>query len=1036
MRISLSGGVSIEANGATLDERSFAGRQGRLVFAYLLAAEGRPVPRDELADVLWGDAPPARWEKALSVLVSKLRALLEECGLDGQAALRSAFGCYQLVLPRGAWIDVAAAREAVNRAEASLDTDEVAAAREAAGEAAALARRTFLPGEDGSWVEEKRRELGEVLVRALECLADACLAAGDAREAVRRAEELITLEPYREGGYRRLMQAHAAAGDSAEALRVYERCRRLLADELGAYPSPETESIHRDLLRAPTSERRAAFPETGLPAVEPEPQRAGGGETAFPPPEAPRMDGRRRRRRLLFAALVALVVAGLAIAAAVGVAIFQLVGEGSGAASQRTDRAVDGTGVGVLDPKTGELVSTIRLGTAPANVAVGEGGVWVLDADDRTISKVDPNERTLLRTFSTGSTPTSLAVGAGAIWIGNGGESSYPGSISRIDPDSGAVDATIDLPGSGVRGYFQGGGTDQQLIAVTDDAVWVVNRNFTVSRIDPETNRVVATIADVGATSIATGEGEVWVVGDEGVAEIDPATNAVSRRIEVAAESLTSLAVGAGAVWVADPVGGSVWRVDLGREHVLRTIPLEFGVGWVAFGEGAVWATNEVADTVYRIDPSTNGARVVGRMLAPAGVAVGEEGVWVTWAGQPSADAALPASACGGVFYGGAGSPRFLIVSDLPLQGEGRAFTLPMVEAIRFVLERRGFKAGPYTVGYQSCDDSTAQAGGFDAYRCFSNAKAYARTPDVLGVIGAVNYGCSQVEIPIANQAPGGPLAMISPSNTPTFLTRPVRGMDPDTLEKLYPSGERNYVRIAAADHLAARALVQAAKELGNERVAVLWDGDDPDGDVAAYAADMRKRARALGLELADAATWDARDRSFDRLARRAAAARPDAVLLTGAGPPHVDSLLGDLRARLGRNVALIASDGFWGVSGPAAQGMYIGNYGIPNSELPAEGRRFLAELEADGGDPGPDFSAAYGAQAAEILLDAIARSDGTRPSVTRELFRTDVDDGILGDIRFDENGDLVEGPVTIYRIVGKRMVVDRVVTTSVEALP
>jgi branched-chain amino acid transport system substrate-binding protein len=415
---------------------------------------------------------------------------------------------------------------------------------------------------------------------------------------------------------------------------------------------------------------------------------------------------------------------------------------------------------------------------------------------------------------------------------------------------------------------------------------------------------------------------------------------------------------------------------------------------------------------------------------------VGEEGVWVTSAGQPSVDAALPASACRDVFYGGAGSPRFLIVSDLPLQGISRAWTRPMVEAIRFVLGRRGFKAGPYTVGYQSCDDSTAQAGGFDAYRCLSNAKAYARTPDVLGVIGTFNYGCSQIEIPIANQAPGGPLAMISPSNTPTFLTRPVQGMDPDELEKLYPSGERSFVRIAAADHLAAPALAQAVKELGNERVAALWDGDDPDGDVAAFAADMRERARALGLELTDAATWNPRARGFDRLARRVAAARPDAVLLAGAGPPHVDALLRDLRARLGRDVALMASDGFWGVSGPAAQGMYIGNYGIPNSELPLKGRRFLAELEAAGGEPGPDFSAAYGAQTAEILLDAIARSDGTRASVTRELFRTEVEDGILGDIRFDENGDLVEGPVTIYRIVGKRAVVDRVVTASVEAPP
>ena len=304
MRISLTGRVSIEANGTNLDEQSFPGRQGRLVFAYLLAEEGRPVPRDELAELLWGDAPPARWEKALSVLVSKLRALLEECGVDGQAALQSAFGCYQLTLPPGAWIDVAAAREAADRAEAALEAGDIPAARQAAGEAAALARRSFLPGEDGVWIEEKRRELGELLVRALECLADASLAAGDAREAVRHAEELTALEPYREGGYRRLMQAHAAGGDSAEALRVYERCRRLLADELGAYPSPETQSIYRELLRDPTSSGRAASPESGLSVVEPEPQRTGGGETPLPPLESPRVGGRRKRARIVLAALV------------------------------------------------------------------------------------------------------------------------------------------------------------------------------------------------------------------------------------------------------------------------------------------------------------------------------------------------------------------------------------------------------------------------------------------------------------------------------------------------------------------------------------------------------------------------------------------------------------------------------------------------------------------------------------------------------------------------------------------------------------
>ena len=206
-------------------------------------------------------------------------------------------------------------------------------------------------------------------------------------------------------------------------------------------------------------------------------------------------------------------------------------------------------------------------------------------------------------------------------------------------------------------------------------------------------------------------------------------------------------------------------------------------------------------------------------------------------------------------------------------------------------------------------------------------------------------------------------------------------------LERLYPTGQRNFVRIAAADHLAPVALVQAAKELRRSRVFVLWDRDD--SYMAGFADDMRAAARTLGLDVVGAAGWDPGARDFARLARRVAAARPEAVLMAGAAPPATPALLRDLRAHLGRRPALIASDGFADFerlreSGRAAQGMYVANAGIPNAELPPAGRRLLAAAGRPEDDP--DFSFAYGAQAAEILLDAIARSDGTRASVTREL--------------------------------------------------
>ena len=149
------------------------------------------------------------------------------------------------------------------------------------------------------------------------------------------------------------------------------------------------------------------------------------------------------------------------------------------------------------------------------------------------------------------------------------------------------------------------------------------------------------------------------------------------------------------------------------------------------------------------------------------------------------------------------------------------------------------------------------------------------------------------------------------------------------------------------------------------------------------------------------------------------------------------------VRAAVGPKTAILAPDGFAGLydglvklAGPAAKGIYVSQYGIANERLPPRGKEFLESFAS--GRPtgvGPDYAAAYGAQAAEILLDAIARSDGTRASVTREVFRTRVKDGILGDIRFDRNGDLVDSPFPFVRMVGDphgkpglRPKVDRVV--------
>jgi DNA-binding SARP family transcriptional activator len=248
LRIYLVGPVCLEANGKVLGDWRSVGRQGRLVFAFLAAEHRRAIPREELAEELWREEPPPSWERALSAVLSKLRALLGQAGLPGTAIMGS-FGCCQLRLPADAWIDLEAAAAGLDRAEGALRNGDPQQAWGWAKVAYYIACRPFLVGEEGPWASRTRAELRDVLVRAHESLSEISAWSGEAAMAVRHAEQAVALEPFRETAYQRLMLAHAAAGNRAEALRVYERCCRLLAEELGVSPSPQTEAVYLNVLR-------------------------------------------------------------------------------------------------------------------------------------------------------------------------------------------------------------------------------------------------------------------------------------------------------------------------------------------------------------------------------------------------------------------------------------------------------------------------------------------------------------------------------------------------------------------------------------------------------------------------------------------------------------------------------------------------------------------------------------------------------------------------------------------------------------------
>lgn len=236
MRIYVTGPICIEHEADLIREAELPRRQGRLAFAMLVLERQRPVSTDELVELLWPSGPPTHSLLAVSALISKLRRLLSRTGL-GPDAVAHAFNCYQLKLPAGAWVDAEVALESLHEAEAALRSEDEGGAYGPSVVAAAILRRPFIPGEYGHWVEARREKFRSALVRALDCLVKVHDWNAEPTLALAAAEEAVTLEPFRESGYRNLLALHLRAGNRVEAKRTYERCQELFARELGTSPS-------------------------------------------------------------------------------------------------------------------------------------------------------------------------------------------------------------------------------------------------------------------------------------------------------------------------------------------------------------------------------------------------------------------------------------------------------------------------------------------------------------------------------------------------------------------------------------------------------------------------------------------------------------------------------------------------------------------------------------------------------------------------------------------------------------------------------
>jgi branched-chain amino acid transport system substrate-binding protein len=386
----------------------------------------------------------------------------------------------------------------------------------------------------------------------------------------------------------------------------------------------------------------------------------------------------------------------------------------------------------------------------------------------------------------------------------------------------------------------------------------------------------------------------------------------------------------------------------------------------------------------------------------------------------------LPAASCSAIQNAGG---NLLIASDLPLQGSGRTQTAQMTRAIKFIFAKHGWKAGKYTLAYQSCDDSTAQAGKWDSGKASANANAYAQDSSVVGVIGTFNSGAAEIEIPILNRAPNGPIAMVSPANTYVGLTHGGPGTAAGEPGKYYPTGKRNYARVVAADDYQGAADAILTKSLAIKKVYIL---NDKEAYGLGVATNFRNAAKKLGLTISGFTAWDGKASSYEALAVKIKASGAQGVFLGGLICENGGKLIKDIAAGA-PGVKILTPDGFTPISavaqqaGAAAEGAYVSVAGLPNTALKGAGATFVKNFtKAD--KRAPDPYSVYAAQAAEVMVGAIAQSNGTRADVAKQLFKLKLTNSILGTVSFNANGDVTANPVTIYRIKGGKSTTYKVI--------
>jgi hypothetical protein len=236
--------------------------------------------------------------------------------------------------------------------------------------------------------------------------------------------------------------------------------------------------------------------------------------------------------------------------------------------------------------------------------------------------RIDPDTDRVVGSARDVFNGVDAVAGEGALWVVSSA------GVTKRNETTGAVETVIQVD-------------DPLAIHDAFGAIWVgthAGAKATIVKIDPAIDEVTATVdvsqpLAIGRLSLADGEGAVWALDGEGnLTKIEPLSGKAVARFAVGAG--TGLAVGEGAVWVADNLHDAISKLDPETGEVLATIELASTPDVIAFLDGKLWAVDSGAATVTTIDVSTlQPGRSIGVARGPIAIAGGLGSVWIAGVG-------------------------------------------------------------------------------------------------------------------------------------------------------------------------------------------------------------------------------------------------------------------------------------------------------------------------------------------------------------------------------------------------------------------